>query len=331
MNYREIIRSLFNENDQSRVRNVQQIRISLKKKKNRWVLNILQDLVTAVQDDDSRLRSLDIAGSEAFSVNWTSLPVDLLAQVLVSLECSFDLNRTGPKYELRVRPFQFKKWNIENFSPDHVSSLFKMIVESSVMNMKELFLNSDIPHIPAEFLSQAVTKLEIFRTVGDFLTAAQISAVFTRLSVVEENKLKTLYLYGINLRSVPSDFLVAGISEVEKVTLRDNRLTTEQITGIFTGLLVLEDHKLRKLELNCCDLSLVPTDNLVAGISGLEEVYLIMTQLTTEQLTGIYRMVADRRCSRLRLIYLYGNVLNSVSRDLHERAKLNQTVRMIIV
>ena len=103
-NYREIIQSLQNEDDQSRASNVQKIRISLQEEEedNSWVLNILQDLVTAVQDDDSHLKSLDIAGSGASSVDWTSLPVDLLAQFLVSLESSFDLIRTNPTYELRV-------------------------------------------------------------------------------------------------------------------------------------------------------------------------------------------------------------------------------------
>ena len=195
----------------------------------------------------------------------------MLAKVLVSLDKgNFDLNRTGPKYELEVRPFQSNWWNIYNLSPDHVIILFKMIAECSVMNMKLLDLyNCNIPHIPAELLSQAVTKLEQFSAQGDVLTAARISAVFTRLSVVKDHKLKTLDLSNNNLSSVP-------------------------------------------------------TDILVAGISGLEEVDLAWTKLTTEQLTGIYRMVADRRCSRLRKIDLFGNHCSSVSRDIQDRARLNQ-------
>ena len=143
------------------------------------------------------------------------------------------------------------------------------------MNMKELDLNSDIPHIPAELLSKAVTKLETFRAIGDVLTAAQISAVFTRLSVMGEHKLKTLNLSRNNLSSVH-------------------------------------------------------TNILVAGISGLEVVYLEETELTTEQLTGIYRMVADRRCSRLRKINLSGNDLSSVSQDIQDRARLNESVQITV-
>ena len=167
-----------------------------------------------MQDDDSHLKSLDIAGSGASSVDWTSLPVDLLAQFLVSLESSFDLIRTNPTYELRVRPFQSNGWNIDWFLQDHVISLFEITAESSVMNMKELDLNSDIPHIPAELLSKAVTKLETFQAIGDVLTAAQISAVSTRLSVMGEHKLKTLDLSRNNLSSVHMSHIPAFHSSI---------------------------------------------------------------------------------------------------------------------
>ena len=150
------------------------------------------------------------------------------------------LYRTGPKYELRVRPLQANVGTIGGLSPDHVRSLFKMIAESSVMNMKLLDLhNCNIPHIPAELLSQAVTKLETFRGNDDVLTAAQISAVFTRLSVEGNHKLKTFNLFYNNLRSVPTETLVAGISGLEEVNLAGTKLTTEQLTGIYRMVAVL--------------------------------------------------------------------------------------------
>ena len=88
---------------------------------------------------------------------------------------------------------------------------------------------------------------------------------------------------------------------------------------------------MKTLILNKNNLSSVPTQMLVAVISGLEEVYLTETELTTEQLTGIYRMVADRRCPRMREICLEDNDLDSISQDLRERAKLNQSVQIIII
>ena len=124
---------------------------------------------------------------------------------------------------------------------------------------------------------------------------------------------------------------MAGISGLEVVELERTSLTKQQLTGIFTGLSVQGcDLKLKTLDLEWSSLKSVPTDILVAGISGLEVVNLMGTNLSREQLTGIYMMVADRRCSRLRRIKLGGNNDRSyISQDLWERAQLNQSVRII--
>ena len=81
-----------------------------------------------------------------------------------------------------------------SLTPDHVTSLFTKIADSSVMNMKSLHLNlyvSDIYYIPPELVSEVVAKLEEFDFLGS-LTTAQISAVFNGLSVVEDLKLRYL-------------------------------------------------------------------------------------------------------------------------------------------
>ena len=158
------------------------------------------------------------------------------------------------------------------------------------------------------------------------LTTQQLTDILTGLSVLEDLRLRNLVLSEYNLSSVPTNILVAVISGLEKVTLDETYLTKEQLIEIFIRLSVSEDHKLRKLKFFGNDLSLVPTDLLVAGVSGLETVELIFNDLTTEQLSGIYRMVADRGCSRMRKIVLIGNDLSSISPDLRGRAKLNQSV-----
>ena len=333
-NYQEIIQSL--QTGQTRVNNVQQILISLleeeEEEDNTWVLNILEDLVTVVMDDDSQLKSLDIVGSGVSSVDWASVSPELLAKVLVSLEGgSFDLESPdcGQKYRLTVRPTN--QWIITRLTPDHITSLFTKIADSSVMNVKSLALLyfGGIPppiSFAPKLLSQAVTKLETFGIIDH--TADQISAVLTKLSVEKDHKLRTLALTHNDLSSVPTDILVAGISGLEKVDLSWTSLTSQQLTGIFSSLSDNEGHKLRDLNLRTNDLSSVPTETLVAGISGLEEVNLSSNQLTTEQLTGIYEMVADRRCPRMREISLWGNDLDSISNDLRYEADLNHLVTL---
>ena len=133
------------------------------------------------------------------------------------------------------------------------------------MNLRTLDENgSDLPHIPVEVLIQAVTKLENFST--STLRPSQVTAVLTRLSV-GNHKLRRLSLPWINLTSVPTDVLVAVISGLVEVGLRETQLTTRQLTGIFTMLSTMKEHQLRKLDLTDNDLSSVPADILVAGIS----------------------------------------------------------------
>ena len=160
------------------------------------------------------------------------------------------------------------------------------------------------------------------------LTTEELTGIFTQLSTYEDHKLRSLKLWNNDLSSVPTETLVAGISGLEKVNLSWTRLTTEQLTGIFTQLSTVEDHKLRNLRIGDeNDLSSVPTETLVAGISGLEEVELYDTKLTKEQITGIYRMVADRKCSRLKNIKIVSDIsARDISQELRDRAKLNQSV-----
>lgn len=77
-------------------------------------------------------------------------------------------------------------------------------------------------------LAHAVTKLVTFHACGGILTAAQISAVFSRLSVLEDHKLKVLHFARHNLSSVSTESLVMGISGLEVVNLEKTQLTSEQ-------------------------------------------------------------------------------------------------------
>ena len=83
-NHQEALESLL-QSGQVRVRNPRKIRVSLQdgeeeeeEEENHWVLSIVQDLVTAVLDEDSQLKSLDIAGW-ASPVEWDELPPEVLA------------------------------------------------------------------------------------------------------------------------------------------------------------------------------------------------------------------------------------------------------------
>ena len=127
---------------------------------------------------------------------------------------------------------------------------------------------------------------------------------------------------------IKPEVIAQAVSKFETFQANGGLLTITQISAVFTELSVVKNHKLKSLDLPFNDLTSVPTDILVGAINGMKWVNLFSTGLTTQQLSEIYRMVADRRCSRMREINLSFNDITDISQDLRERAKQNQSVRM---
>ena len=77
-------------------------------------------------------------------------------------------------------------------------------------------------------------------------------------------------------------------------------------------------------------MSQIPSELLVAATQRLESVNYwnrdLTTELTTEQVTALYQMVAERRSGSLREL---GIGRNDVPPSLIERAKLNKSVSLL--
>ena len=418
-NYEEVLQS-------SRVNIVHEMCISpsTSHEDNRWILNILEDLLTAVQDGRSQLKNLHVTGAGKDLVDLNSLDPVLLPKALVRLEeCSFGKNICRPLSTAQLvsvftaieqtNNLKLKSLNFPNgdysgvpgevlaaalvkleqtnilqteLSPDQVCSLFTKMAESSLLNLKSLNLSQmDCSSVPAELfgaalvrilvcidrqgdstvrgrdqfksvfskilsseevrlrelslasvslshispavVSGAAVRLERLATHSCDLNPAQLSALFTEISGVEDKRLRALNLGGNDLSSVPSQTLVAGIlSGLEVVMLWNTKLTTDQLTALLAQISTREDHRLRDLNLAKNDLSSVPTKTLVGAISGLERIELRDASLTREQLAGIYRRVADGKCVTLKWINLTGCDPRSISPELRDRAKRNQFV-----
>ena len=112
------------------------------------------------------------------------------------------------------------------------------------------------------------------------------------------------------------------------MNLVQTNLTAAQLTAIFAQLSVSRHQRLRTLKLSGNDLSFLPTEMLVTGImSGLKEVQVGGTNLTADQVIGIYTRVAEGKTRSLRRICVKGNNdHSSVPSDLAARANLNKSV-----
>ena len=204
------------------------------------------------------------------------------------------------------------------FNPGMAQVVFQRIAECQNMRLRELSVEFDnLSTVELSVLMGAISRLEKLSLIKCDLTASQVTAVFSQLSVSEHHKLRTVNLSYNNLSFVPTELLVTAImSGFEEVDFTSTNLTPIQLTGIYTMVADRKPQRLRRIKLGNNDHSSIPTEKLKAMISGLEEVDLYNTNLTPVQLTGIYTMLADEKPLRLRRIKLGYNDHSSIPTEM---------------
>ena len=117
---------------------------------------------------------------------------------------------------------------------------------------------------------------------------------------------------------------------LENFILNYCHLTREQLSVLFRAIQESTHSKLRTLNVRFNNLSLVAPDILVDALARLEMVDLYSTNLTTVQLTEIYRLVAERRSRTLRVMDIRHNNISSVPASLRSKARENQGVEILL-
>lgn len=274
----------------------------------------LVSIFTAIdQTNNLKLKTLNLPNQD-----YSQVPSEVLAAALVKLEeCNI--------LELPLSLVQ-------------VSSLFTKMAESPIMNIKSLNLDvMNCYNIPPELFGKALVRITLVRKFHK-ITHNQVSCLFHKIATTEDLKLQVLCLSACltTISHIPPHVVAVAVTRLEKFctfnVFQSGNLTTTQISAVLTRLSRVETNSLRSLSIRYKNLSSIPTETLVAGISGLQEVKLRFTWLTREQITEIYRMVADKRCSRLKEISLQGNNNDCFSQDMQDlryRATLNKSVRII--
>ena len=323
------------------------------------------DLTTSFLTKIAGNCTVNVKRLELTLIKCSKVPAELFGEALVRIETvdlsysegTSDVDQVSALFskmagseEMRLRKLELTRVNISHISPDIVSqaaanleifnaldcelapeqvaAIFTKLSTLKNHKLRVLKLNwNKLTSVPTEALAGGIHGLEELDLRCTKLTTEQITGIFAKLSTLKDHKLRVLRLDWNYLSLVPPETLVAGISGLEEVGLVRAMLTTGQVSALLTRL-AAPDHQLRSLNLDANNLSSVPTESLVGGISGLERVCLYDTWLTVEHVTGIYRMIADRKCSRLRQINLGGNNRISISPELRDAAKLNEPVKI---
>ena len=185
-------------------------------------------------------------------------------------------------------------------------------------NCREILASTRISIVPQiEMLSKSMTPEQLITVFS--LVAESGSGSFRELGVSSND-------YSI----VPTDLLVAALTKLEKVVMVQCNLSAGQLQALFREIAAADGSSIvQHLDVSFNpQVGQVPSDLLVAAVSRLESVRLYNCFLGADQLTAVYRMVAESRSGRLKEIDCNGNNLSEVSQSLRSRAKLNEDVRI---
>ena len=180
--------------------------------------------------------------------------------------------------------------------------------------------------IPSELLVAATHRLERVNFFDCKLTTEQLHKLLSELAGGKCSKLKHLNLSVNDMSQIPSELLVAHTQRLERVNFRGCELTTEQLRSLLSELAEGNCSKLKHLNLNLNNMSQIPSELLVVATQRLEIVNFRGCKLTTEQVTALYQMVAERRSGSLKTLVISRN---DVPPSLIERAKLNKSVSLL--
>ena len=217
-----------------------------------------------------------------------------------------------------------------NFSEEKINCLFNKMAVSPVVNIINLNLGYvNCSSVDPEVFADAIIRVE--NVTMNYIDEDQAIALFHLISRGQNIGLKTLGVNGSGLEDIPACDFSEAVVKLEEVDLMGSFPTEDQIQGIFNMITSSENLRLRRLDLEGnIDVfeSEESADDLIRAISRLEEFNFIDNNLSEEQVTAIFNMVAERRTGKLKKINIGEIGFDEISEDLRERAEMNEEVEL---
>ena len=187
------------------------------------------------------LKSLTIEWSDSSSSFLRGLGPDLLSPALLRLE---EVNLWG-----------------DCLAPHQVRHLLNSIADSEDLRLKRLNLTgNDISSMVPDLLAKSVVRLHEVILINTRLTPLQTDLLLANIVHGLTSPLSGLYLSDNNLSAASVSLLAAGVQCLETVALDDTNLTTLQITSILRQLCQSKNKKVRHIDMDGVDSSLIPED-----------------------------------------------------------------------
>jgi len=118
-------------------------------------------------------------------------------------------------------------------------------------------------------------------------------------------RLSKLDLTGMNISSVHPSLLARTLTHIEEVVVEQVSLTPQQALALFEAIGSWEKNvRLRKLNLSHNNIACLPSQILSTAVHKLEEVTMYHTNVTAEQVVGIFTKLSQTGSTNLGKLWI---------------------------
>ena len=217
-------------------------------------------------------------------------------------------------------------------SAAQLNEIFFLVAYRGFCQLRRISLaGTCMASVPADVLVRAVPRLEEIDLANTGLTTAQLNAVLHQMALNEFGRLRRVSLAGNDLNSVATADLARAVVNLEDVSLAQTNLTSHHVEAVLRRLALQQRPRLKRLDLSLNDLGdlgLYYSNLLPTSVCRLVELDLSKTSLTGKQLREIFCLVAERKCPRMKRIFLGNIELEQVCKSLRHRAARNENVEL---
>ena len=214
-------------------------------------------------------------------------------------------------------------------TPGQVGEILTRLASTEDSKLRVLDLGFecvDISHLPPEPVTEGLLKLQsVSRMIQQLLLSpGQMTHLFTKIRDIEDPWFDHFPLLQIDLLQLDPDVLAGAVTRIDQVEMR---VTAVQIQSVLTKI-HLGGCKLRHLELQETDLSLVTTEVLIGALRKMEYCETDFGIFTRAQVAAILNMVTARSQGNLKKLRIFSPIIDEETFSLLVAAEENEILEI---
>lgn len=190
--------------------------------------------------------------------------------------------------------------------PGQVYDIFQRLSQSNNSKIRKLNLSYNSLHtISPSHLATVVCSLRSWDWVSCHIRSEQMAAIVSEIADSPNIRLKSA-CFNENLSEVEKDVLARAVVRLENVKFFDNKFSSDQLNELFKAIVKKERISLKSLEFSHCDLFLSSRELLAQAVCRLENVDLVVSQVSPAHSNAIFKQIIKDEALNLKNLTLEG-------------------------